>query len=102
MKKITAYIKPFRLEIVLEHLQVPGVLEVLLSEVRGYGRQKGKLESYREQEYVLAFLPKARVEVYCEDEACGQVIDAIVANARSGRIGDGKILIGIIELAQQG
>ncbi|MCZ7647126.1 MAG: P-II family nitrogen regulator [Planctomycetota bacterium] len=92
--------KPFRLETVLEKLPTGGVWEVLLSEVRGYGRQKGHLDKYREHEYELTFLPKVRVEIYCEDEAVGALEEAIVHAARTGRIGDGKILVCDVELGE--
>ena len=91
MKKLTAYIKPFKLESILQRLPA-GVIEVLISEVRGYGRQKGHLEQYKGDEYELTFLPKARVEVYCEDGAVAEVEQALLEGARTGRIGDGKIL----------
>ncbi|MBE7464398.1 MAG: P-II family nitrogen regulator [Planctomycetes bacterium] len=93
MKKLTVYIKPFRLETVLEQLPAEGVVEVLIGEVRGYGRQKGHLEKYREHEYELTFLPKARLEIFVEDEAFAAVEESIRSAARTGRIGDGKILV---------
>lgn len=97
MKKLTVYIKPFKLEAVLEKLPRDGVNEVLVAEVRGYGRQKGHLELYRQHEYELTFLPKARLEIYVEDEALDRVREALVAAARTGRIGDGKIMISDVE-----
>jgi nitrogen regulatory protein P-II 1 len=97
MKKLTVYIKPFKLEAVLEKLPAQGVVEVLVAEVRGYGRQKGHLELYRQHEYELTFLPKARLEIYVEDAALEQVRDAVVAAARTGRIGDGKIIVTDVE-----
>ena len=100
MKKITAYIKPFKLEAILARLP-PGVTEILFSEVRGYGRQKGHLEQYKGGEYELTFLPKAKVEVYCEDDAVAAVEKALVEGARTGRIGDGKIMIATIEQSEQ-
>ena len=93
MKKITAYVKPFKLETVLERLPKEGIHEVLLADVRGYGRQKGHLELYSDHEYKLMFLPKARLEIYCEDAVASAVVDALVGGARTGRIGDGKIMI---------
>jgi nitrogen regulatory protein PII len=93
MKKLTAFIKPFKLEAVISSLPREGVLEVTVCEVRGYGRQKGHLELYREHEYELTFLPKARLEIYCQDEAAAAVQEALLSGARTGRIGDGKVLI---------
>ena len=101
MKKITAYIKPFKLENVLGKLPTEGVIEVSISEVRGYGRQKGHLELYKEHEYELTFLPKARLEIYCEDLALPAVEQALMAGARTGRIGDGKILIANVEQSEE-
>ncbi|MFH0937819.1 MAG: P-II family nitrogen regulator [Planctomycetota bacterium] len=97
MKKITAYIKPFKLEAMLERLPETGVSAVVVSECRGYGRQKGQLERYKGDEYELTFLPKARVEIYCEDEIVATVEKAIIEGARTGRIGDGKIIIAQVE-----
>ncbi len=97
MKRITVFVKPFKLESVLEKLPSEGVVEVLLDDVRGYGRQKGHLEMYREGEYVLTFLPKARMVVYCEDKVYPEVEKAIIEGARTGRIGDGKILVSDVE-----
>ena len=101
MKKLTAYIKPFKLEAVLSRLPASGVVEVLVSEVRGYGRQKGHLEQYKGDEYELTFLPKARVEVVCEDEAQAEVEKALLEGARTGRIGDGKIIVAPVEQSEQ-
>jgi nitrogen regulatory protein PII len=92
MKKLMAYLKPFKLESVLERLPAEGVVEVNISEVRGYGRQKGHLELYNDHEYELTFLPKAKLEVYCEDAVLAQVEEALFA-ARTGRIGDGKVMV---------
>jgi nitrogen regulatory protein PII len=97
MKKYKAYVKPFKLEALLTSLPRTGVLEVLASDVRGYGRQKGQLELYAGGEYEWTFLPKARVEIYCEDEAAPLVEKALLAQSRTGRIGDGKILVVPIE-----
>ena len=97
MKKFKAYIKPFKLEPLLTALPTTGVHEVLVSEVRGYGRQKGQLELYTGAEYEWTFLPKARVEIYCDDEAVPGVEKALTENARTGRIGDGKILVQRLE-----
>ena len=100
MKKLTVYVKPFKLEPVLQRLPEQGVLEVLIAEVRGYGRQKSHLEQYQRGEYELAFLPKVRLEIYCEDDAAAAVEKAVMEGARTGRIGDGKMTIGTIELSE--
>jgi nitrogen regulatory protein P-II 1 len=97
MKKFKAYIKPFKLEPLLDSLPRAGIIEVLISEVRGYGRQKGQLELYSGSEYEWTFLPKARLEIYCEDAAIAGVESALLDHARTGRIGDGKVLIQQIE-----
>jgi nitrogen regulatory protein P-II 1 len=101
MKKLSAYIKPFKLEAVISRLPEKGVIDVLVSEVRGYGRQKGHLEQYKGDEYELTFLPKARIEIYCEDEAFSEVEKALLEGARTGRIGDGKIIVSNLEQAEQ-
>jgi nitrogen regulatory protein PII len=101
MKKITAIIKPFKLESALAQLPESGVAAVSVSECRGYGRQKGQLELYKGDEYGLTFLPKARVEVYCEDDALPQVEAALLSGSRTGRIGDGKMLVEPVEQAEQ-
>ena len=101
MKKISAYVKPFKVEPLLARLPQQGVIEVLISEVRGYGRQKGHLEQYKGEEYEYTFLPKARVEIYCEDEAVAEVEKALIEGTRTGRIGDGKILIAPVEQSEQ-
>lgn len=97
MKKITAYVKPFKVEAILTKLPENGVFEVLLSEVRGYGRQKGHLESYKGEEYEYTFLPKVRMEVFCDDDAVAEVEKVLVEGARTGRIGDGKIVVASVE-----
>ena len=97
MKKFKAYIKPFKLEPLMNSLPRAGIIEVLISEVRGYGRQKGQLELYSGGEYEWTFLPKARLEIYCEDSAVAGVEAALLEHARTGRIGDGKVLIQQIE-----
>jgi len=98
MKKLTAYVKPFKLEAILQRLPEKGIVEVLISEVRGYGRQKSHLEQYQGGEFELTFLPKARLEIYCDDEAVPAVEQALQEGARTGRIGDGKVIIGTLEL----
>jgi len=100
VKKLTAYVKPFKLESILGRLPEDGVTDVLIAEVRGYGRQKSHLEQYQAGEYELAFLPKVRLEIYCQDEAVAALERAILAGARTGRIGDGKVTIGSIELEE--
>ena len=93
MKKIEAVIKPFKLDDVKEALTGIGVIGMTVSEVRGFGRQKGHTELYRGAEYVVEFLPKVKIEVLIDDGKAAGVVDAIVAAARTGQIGDGKIFI---------
>jgi len=93
MKKVEAIIKPFKLEEVKEALSKLGIQGLTVSEVKGFGRQKGHTELYRGAEYVVDFLPKVKLEVLIEDNKVGEVADAIIAAARTGRIGDGKIFI---------
>ena len=91
MKLVTAVIKPFKLDDVREALSTIGVQGITVSEVKGFGRQKGHTELYRGAEYVVDFLPKLRLEAAVPDALVDQVIDAIEAAARTGKIGDGKI-----------
>lgn len=93
MKKVEAIIKPFKLEEVKEALSKLGIQGLTVSEVKGFGRQKGHTELYRGAEYVVDFLPKVKLEILIEDNKAGEVVDAIVAAARTGRIGDGKIFV---------
>lgn len=93
MKKVEAIIKPFKLEEVKEALSKLGIQGLTVSEVKGFGRQKGHTELYRGAEYVVDFLPKVKLEVLIEDNKAGEVADAIITAARTGRIGDGKIFI---------
>jgi nitrogen regulatory protein P-II 1 len=93
MKKIEAIIKPFKLDEVKEALQELGVQGMTVLEAKGYGRQKGHTELYRGAEYVVDFLPKIKLEMVVTDDQAPAVIDAIVAAARTGRIGDGKIFV---------
>jgi nitrogen regulatory protein P-II 1 len=93
MKKIEAVIKPFKLDEVREALSEIGVSGLTVSEVKGFGRQKGHTELYRGAEYVVDFLPKAKVEVVVSDSLVEKAIDAIVKAARTGKIGDGKIFV---------
>lgn len=99
MKNIMAIIKPFKLDAVREALTGIGVHGLTVTEVRGYGRQKGHTEIYRGAEYAVNFLPKLKVEVVVADGDTDRVIEAITAAARSGQIGDGKIFVCDIEQA---
>ncbi len=93
MKKVEAIIKPFKLDEVKEALHEIGVQGLTVTEVKGFGRQKGHTELYRGAEYVVDFLPKIKLEVAIDDAQVDKVIDAIVESANSGRIGDGKIFV---------
>jgi nitrogen regulatory protein P-II 2 len=93
MKKIEAIIKPFKLDDVKEALQELGVQGMTVTEVKGYGRQKGHTELYRGAEYVVDFLPKVKVEVAVDDSLAAQAVEAITAAAQTGKIGDGKIFV---------
>ena len=93
MKKIEAIIKPFKLDDVKEALNGIGIKGMTISEVKGYGRQKGHTEIYRGAEYVIDFLPKLKIEIIVSSEQADQVIDTIVAAAKTGKIGDGKIFV---------
>ena len=93
MKQVTAIIKPFKLDEVREALAEVGVNGLTVTEVKGFGRQKGHTELYRGAEYVVDFLPKIRVEMVVADDAVDGVIEAIVKAARTGKIGDGKIFV---------
>ena len=93
MKKIEAVIKPFKLDEVREALSELGVSGLTVTEVKGFGRQKGHTELYRGAEYVVDFLPKVKVEVVFGDALVDKAIDAIVKAARTGKIGDGKIFV---------
>ena len=97
MKKIEAIIKPFKLDEVKDELNKIGVLGLTVSEVKGYGRQKGHTELYRGAEYAIDFLPKIKIEIVISDELIDDVIDVIKKKAQTGRIGDGKIFISHIE-----
>ncbi len=99
MKKVEAIIKPFKLEEVKEALAGVGVQGLTVSEVKGFGRQKGHKELYRGAEYVVEFLPKVKLEIVVSDEQLKLVVDAIVKAASTGRIGDGKIFVSPIEEA---
>jgi nitrogen regulatory protein P-II 2 len=93
MKLITAIIKPFKLDDVREQLSTLGVQGMTVTEVKGYGRQKGHTEIYRGAEYAVSFLPKLKIEVAVKAELANAVIDAIVSKAKTGQIGDGKIFV---------
>ena len=93
MKKIEAVIKPFKLDEVKEALQEIGVQGMTVLEAKGYGRQKGHTELYRGAEYVVDFLPKMKIEVVVADDEVERVVEALVAAARTGKIGDGKIFV---------
>ena len=93
MKQVTAIIKPFKLDEVRESLAEVGVTGLTVTEVKGFGRQKGHTELYRGAEYVIDFLPKVKVEVVVEDSLVDNVVEAIENAARTGRIGDGKIFV---------
>jgi nitrogen regulatory protein P-II 1 len=93
MKLIIAIIKPFKLEEVKEALAAAGIEGMTVTEVKGFGRQKGHTEIYRGSEYTVDFLPKVKLEVAVSDETAGKAVDAIVKSAKTGKIGDGKVFI---------
>jgi len=99
MKIVMAVIKPFKLEEVRDALTTLGVHGLTVTEVKGYGRQKGHTEIYRGAEYAVSFLPKLKIEVAVASEQVAQVIDAITGAARTGQIGDGKIFVTALEKA---
>ena len=99
MKKIEAIIRPYKLEEVREALQKVGVEGMSVTEVKGFGRQKGHTEIYRGSEYVVDFLPKVKLDIVVEDEQVDAAVKAITESAKTGKIGDGKILITTIERA---
>ena len=99
MKKIEAVIKPFKLDEVREGLSEIGITGLTVTEVKGFGRQKGHTELYRGAEYVVDFLPKVKLEVVVIDSLVDQAVESLVANAKTGKIGDGKIFIMNIESA---
>ena len=99
MKMITAIIKPFKLDDVSESLSEVGVQGMTVTEVKGFGRQKGHTELYRGAEYVVDFLPKVKVEAAIEDDLLDQVIEAISKSANTGKVGDGKIFVTNLEEA---
>ncbi|KMN35022.1 MULTISPECIES: P-II family nitrogen regulator [Chromobacterium] len=97
MKKVEAVIKPFKLDEVREALSELGINGLTVTEVKGFGRQKGHTELYRGAEYVVDFLPKVKVEVILPDDLVDRAIETIVATARTGKIGDGKIFVTPVE-----
>ena len=99
MKKIEAIIKPFKTEAVKEALAEVGVEGMTLSEVRGFGRQKGHSEIYRGSEYTVDFLPKVKFEIVVPDESAQKVVQAILSSAKTGKIGDGKVFVTEVEEA---
>jgi nitrogen regulatory protein P-II 2 len=99
MKLVTAIIKPFKLDDVREALSEIGVQGITVTEVKGFGRQKGHTELYRGAEYVVDFLPKVKIEVAAADDLLDQVIEAITKAANTGKIGDGKIFVTPLEQA---
>lgn len=99
MKKIEAIIKPFKLDDVIDALSEVGVEGVSVTEIRGFGRQKGRTEVYKGAEYVVDFLPKIKLEVVIPDGICAPAVEAIQRSARTGKIGDGKIFVYEIETA---
>jgi nitrogen regulatory protein P-II 1 len=99
MKKVEAIIKPFKLDEVKEALQEIGVQGLSVIEVKGFGRQKGHTELYRGAEYVVDFLPKVKIEVVLTDDMVDRAIEAIIAAAKTDKIGDGKIFVSSVEQA---
>jgi nitrogen regulatory protein P-II 1 len=97
MKKIEAIIKPFKLDEVREALSEIGVTGLTVTEVKGFGRQKGHTELYRGAEYVVDFLPKVKIEVVVPEKLVEQALEAIIKSARTGKIGDGKIFVTSVE-----
>ena len=97
MKKITAIIRPFKLDEVKEALVEEGIRGLTITEVRGYGRQKGHTETYRGSEYQIEFIPKIKIEVVVESEKAEKVVDAILRSAKTGQVGDGKIFISDVQ-----
>lgn len=97
MKRVEAIIKPFKLDDVREALSDIGITGMTVTEVKGFGRQKGHTELYRGAEYVVDFLPKMRVEIVVTDDQVERCIDAIISAARTGKIGDGKIFVSPVE-----
>ncbi|WP_114416749.1 P-II family nitrogen regulator [Marinospirillum perlucidum] len=99
MKLVTAIIKPFKLDDVREALSEIGIQGITVTEVKGFGRQKGHTELYRGAEYVVDFLPKVKIEVAIDDERVESVVEAIISAANTGKIGDGKIFVSPVDEA---
>ena len=99
MKMITAIIKPFKLDDVRQAVSDIGIKGITVTDVKGFGRQRGHTELYRGAEYTVDFLPKAKIELAVADDIADQVVDVIVATARTGKIGDGKIFVTTVEAA---
>ena len=97
MKMVTAIVKPFKLDEVREALSAIGVKGITVTEVKGFGRQKGHTELYRGAEYVVDFLPKVKIEAAVDDAVVDQVVEAIEKSARTGKIGDGKVFVSALE-----
>ena len=97
MKLVTAIVKPFTLDDVKTSLEDAGVLGMTVSEIQGYGRQKGHTEVYRGAEYSVDFVPKVRIEIVVDDSIVDKVVDSIVQTARTGKIGDGKVWVSPVE-----
>ena len=97
MKLVTAIVKPFRLDDVRNALSEVGVQGMTVSEVKGFGRQRGHTELYRGAEYVVDFLPKAKIEVAVADDRVDEIVEAIVNSAKTGKVGDGKIFVTPLE-----
>ncbi|MCE2451269.1 MAG: P-II family nitrogen regulator [Nitrospinae bacterium] len=97
MRLVVAIIKPFKMDEVKEALGAIGVAGMTVTEVKGFGRQKGHTELYRGSEYVVDFLPKIKLEIICEDSSVETIIDAIMGSARTEKIGDGKIYVQPVE-----
>jgi len=97
MKLIMAIIKPFRLDAVREALTAEGVEGLTVSEVKGFGRQKGQTEIYRGAEYAVSFVPKLKIEIVVKSEQADKVVETIIASAKTGQIGDGKIFVTSVE-----
>ena len=99
MKKIEAIIKPFKLDEVKESLQNIGIQGLTVTEIKGFGRQKGHTELYRGAEYIVDFLPKIKIELIVDDSILNQVLDEIIKSSKTGKIGDGKIFVSNIDQA---
>lgn len=97
MKKVEAIIRHFKLEEIKNALDDAGAAGMTVTEVKGFGRQKGHTEMYRGTEYVIDFVPKVKIEVVCKDDAAQTIIDTIVARAKTGQMGDGKIFVSQLE-----